>query len=30
MPKRPGAMESMVVAMRAARAGGRVSTAVEA
>ena len=30
MPKRPGAMESMVVAIRAARAGGRVRMAAEA
>jgi hypothetical protein len=29
-PKRPGAIESIVVAIRATRAGGRVSTAVEA
>ena len=30
MPKRPPEMESMVVAMRATIAGGRVSTAVDA
>jgi hypothetical protein len=29
-PKRPGAMESIVTAMRATIAGGRVSTATEA
>lgn len=29
-PNRPGAMESIVVAMRATRAGGRVRIAVEA
>lgn len=30
MPKRPGAIESMVVAIRATMAGGRVRIAVEA
>ncbi len=30
IPKRPGAMESIVAAMRATSAGGRVRMAVEA